>query len=58
LQQSLDKGAALVQELAPAAAFGGRRIAFVYFLELGLIEFLEAESLEAESLEAESLEAA
>jgi methylmalonyl-CoA/ethylmalonyl-CoA epimerase len=48
LQQALDKGAALVQDLAPAVAFGGRRIAFVYFLELGLIEFLEAEILEEE----------
>jgi methylmalonyl-CoA/ethylmalonyl-CoA epimerase len=47
LQQALDKGAALVRALAPAVAFGGRRVAFVYFLDLGLIEFLEAECLEA-----------
>ncbi len=47
VQQSLDKGAALVQELAPAAAFGGRRIAFVYFLDVGLIELLEEEYREA-----------
>src|SRR5262249_30545599 len=47
LQQALDTGAVLVQDLAPAVAFGGRRIAFVYFLDLGLIEFLEAEFLEA-----------
>ena len=46
VKESLDKGAALVQAIAPAVAFGGRRIAFVYFLELGLIEFLEAEYLE------------
>jgi len=26
----------------PAAAFGGRRIAFLYYREIGLIEFLEA----------------
>lgn len=41
VQQSLDRGAALVRDLAPAVAFGGRRIAFLYFLELGLIEFVE-----------------
>ena len=47
VQQSLERGAALVQDLAPAVAFGGRRVAFVYFLDLGLIEFLETEYLEA-----------
>ena len=41
VEQSLAQGAALVRDLAPAVAFGGRRIAFVYFLELGLIEFVE-----------------
>ncbi len=41
VEESLGKGGALVREIAPAVAFGGRRIAFVYFLELGLIEFLE-----------------
>jgi methylmalonyl-CoA/ethylmalonyl-CoA epimerase len=46
LQQALDRGAALVPGLAPAVAFAGRRVAFVYFLDLGLIEFLEAECLE------------
>lgn len=50
--QALDNGAALVQELAPAVAFDGRRIAFVYFLDVGLIEFLEAEYVEAEYVDA------
>jgi methylmalonyl-CoA/ethylmalonyl-CoA epimerase len=47
VEQWLGQGAALVQGLAPAVAFGGRRIAFLYFLDLGLIELLEAEYLEA-----------
>ena len=41
LEDSLAKGGAIVRPLAPAVAFAGRRIAFVYFLELGLIEFVE-----------------
>ncbi|MFZ0705736.1 MAG: VOC family protein [Candidatus Korobacteraceae bacterium] len=41
VQHSLANGGALVRDLAPAVAFGGRRIAFLYFLELGLIEFVE-----------------
>ncbi len=41
VEESLSKGGALVRQIAPAVAFGGRRIAFVYFLELGLIEFVE-----------------
>lgn len=41
LEESIAKGGAIVRPLAPAVAFGGRRIAFVYFLELGLIEFVE-----------------
>jgi len=41
LRESLAKGGAIVRDLAPAVAFAGRRIAFVYFLELGLIEFVE-----------------
>lgn len=52
VRRSLDQGAALIQELAPTVAFGGRRIAFVYFLDVGLIEFLEAEYVEAEYLDA------
>jgi methylmalonyl-CoA/ethylmalonyl-CoA epimerase len=41
VQESIRQGAMLTGEMAPAVAFGGRRIAFLYFLELGLIEFLE-----------------
>lgn len=41
LEESLAKGGAIVRPLASAVAFGGRRIAFLYFLELGLIEFVE-----------------
>lgn len=43
VEDSVNKGGMLTREISPAVAFGGRRIAFVYFLELGLIEFLEAE---------------
>lgn len=39
---SVEKGGMVTSGLAPAVAFGGRRIAFLYFLELGLIEFLES----------------
>ena len=39
---SVQKGGMVTSGLAPAVAFGGRRIAFLYFLELGLIEFLES----------------
>jgi methylmalonyl-CoA/ethylmalonyl-CoA epimerase len=41
VDDSIQQGAMLVAEIAPAVAFAGRRIAFVYFIELGLIEFLE-----------------
>lgn len=34
-------GGLIVKEPAPAAAFAGKRIAFVFFKELGLVEFLE-----------------
>jgi methylmalonyl-CoA/ethylmalonyl-CoA epimerase len=44
VDESLSKGGMLIREVSPAIAFGGRRIAFVYFLELGLIEFLETET--------------
>jgi methylmalonyl-CoA/ethylmalonyl-CoA epimerase len=43
LRDAVEKGGMVTSGLAPAVAFGGRRIAFVYFLELGLIEFLEAQ---------------
>jgi len=36
-------GAICVRTPVPAAAFDGRRIAFVYFRGMGLIEFVEAE---------------
>lgn len=41
IQESLQKGAMVAREIAPAVAFGGRRIVFLYFLELGLVEFVE-----------------
>jgi methylmalonyl-CoA/ethylmalonyl-CoA epimerase len=45
IEQSIDdsvrQGAMIVRAIASATAFGGRRIAFLYFLELGLIEFVE-----------------
>ena len=43
LRDAVEKGGMVTSGLAPAVAFGGRRSAFVYFLELGLIEFLEAQ---------------
>jgi methylmalonyl-CoA/ethylmalonyl-CoA epimerase len=41
IEDSVRQGAVIVGPLAPAVAFGGRRIAFLYFLDLGLIEFVE-----------------
>ena len=41
IHEAIEKGAMLTRPVAPAVAFGGRRIAFVYFLDLGLIEFVE-----------------
>jgi len=38
---AVQQGAMLAGTITPAVAFGGRRIAFLYSLELGLIEFLE-----------------
>ncbi len=43
VEESLRRGGMLTREISPAVAFDGRRIAFVYFLELGLIEFVETE---------------
>ena len=41
VQESIQEGAMLARPLLPAIAFGGRRVVFLYFLELGLIEFVE-----------------
>jgi methylmalonyl-CoA/ethylmalonyl-CoA epimerase len=41
VEESVRQGGMLTREISPAVAFGGRRIAFVFFLELGLIEFVE-----------------
>jgi methylmalonyl-CoA/ethylmalonyl-CoA epimerase len=41
--ESLQSGGMITKAIAPAVAFGGRRIVFLYFLELGLIEFVEAD---------------
>lgn len=46
VEESIRRGGMLTREISPAVAFGGRRIAFVFFLELGLIEFVEAEPRE------------
>ena len=46
VEESIRRGGMLTREISPAVAFGGRRIAFVFFLELGLIEFVEAEPQE------------
>jgi methylmalonyl-CoA/ethylmalonyl-CoA epimerase len=42
IRESVATGAILTGEMAPAVAFAGRRVAFLYFPKLGLIEFLEA----------------
>ena len=43
IQEALDNGALQVGALAPATAFGGRRISFLYYRHVGLVEFVEAE---------------
>ena len=43
IQESLLEGATIVREMVPGIAFGGRRIVFLYFLDLGLVEFLESQ---------------
>ena len=48
VEESLRRGGMLTREISPAVAFGGKRIAFVFFLELGLIEFVETETPAAE----------
>ena len=42
VQDAVNHGAILTSSIAPAVAFQGRRIAFLYFRELGLVEFVEA----------------
>ena len=42
LEQARRDGAVQTRDILPAAAFGGRRIAFVYYHHLGLIEFVES----------------
>jgi len=46
--ESLGGGGMITKPMAPAVAFGGRRIVFLYFLELGLIEFVEAECTQSQ----------
>jgi methylmalonyl-CoA/ethylmalonyl-CoA epimerase len=41
IEESTGQGAMVVRPIAPAVAFDGRRIVFLYFLELGLIELVE-----------------
>jgi len=50
VELALTQGGMLTREVSPAVAFGGRRIAFVYFLEVGLIEFVESEFVGAGSV--------
>ena len=42
VQESIQEGGMITRPLTPAIAFEGRRVVFLYFLELGLIEFVEA----------------
>ena len=42
VRQARRQGAVQTREILPAVAFGGRKIAFVYYNLLGLIEFLES----------------
>jgi methylmalonyl-CoA/ethylmalonyl-CoA epimerase len=41
VEDALRRGAKIVRPVVPGIAFGGRRITFLYFLDLGLIELLE-----------------
>jgi methylmalonyl-CoA/ethylmalonyl-CoA epimerase len=50
IELALTQGGMLTREVSPAVAFGGRRIAFVYFLEVGLIEFVESEFVDSGSV--------
>jgi methylmalonyl-CoA/ethylmalonyl-CoA epimerase len=42
VQDAIAKGAICTCEAVPAVAFGGRRIAFVFYRDVGLIEFIES----------------
>jgi methylmalonyl-CoA/ethylmalonyl-CoA epimerase len=42
IEESTAEGAMVVRPIAPGVAFEGRRIVFLYFLDLGLIEFVES----------------
>lgn len=42
LRQAEGDGAICIRRPVPATAFGGRRIAFVFYRGIGLIEFVEA----------------
>jgi methylmalonyl-CoA/ethylmalonyl-CoA epimerase len=42
IDDSVQKGAMVVRPPAPAVAFGGQPVAFLYFLDLGLLEFVES----------------
>lgn len=44
IQDAVTGGAILAVSPVPAVAFSGRRIAFLFFRKVGLIEFLEAEA--------------
>jgi|HubBroStandDraft_4_1064222.scaffolds.fasta_scaffold65771_1 methylmalonyl-CoA/ethylmalonyl-CoA epimerase len=44
VEHAVTGGAILAVSPVPAAAFSGRRIAFLYFRKLGLIEFVETEA--------------
>ena len=42
VRTAVERGAVLTGGIVPAVAFGGRRIAFLFFPNLNLIEFVEA----------------
>jgi methylmalonyl-CoA/ethylmalonyl-CoA epimerase len=42
VRQAHSEGAVCMCRPVPAAAFGGRRVAFLFYREIGLIEFVEA----------------
>jgi methylmalonyl-CoA/ethylmalonyl-CoA epimerase len=44
VEEAVTGGAILAVSPVPAAAFSGRRIAFLFFRKLGLIEFVETEA--------------
>ena len=44
VEKAVADGAVCTCEPVPAAAFGGRRIAFVFYRRVGLVEFIERDS--------------